>query len=281
MRALILIAASVLAGFVAAPVWSGAWPREPGSVFLAFSYEVVTSRRDLTAQGMAEDPTPDIDGYGSLYAEVGLTKRLTLGLDIGTDEREITAQLDRLIEDQARANGADSEEIAAGDQFDRDPPANYDGVVFLQYAFGTPGAPNQYAARLGVGLRSYELQGAFFGMESQEREAIFRPGLSYGRGFTSPLGPGWLALDLSAELRARTEGTPVKFDATLGLRSNERLAWILGLESGDFPRADPFVRLLPGAALTVRPGLTLTSSLIYAVEGRDEIGLKAGIWIEF
>lgn len=58
----------------AANAHAGAWPRGEGEVFLSFSQTVSAAP---TAWGGAPET------YASLYAEYGLTPRLTLGLDAG------------------------------------------------------------------------------------------------------------------------------------------------------------------------------------------------------
>jgi hypothetical protein len=68
---LALLAALTAAG----PALAGAWPREPGSVFLSFRIES--------------------DGDASLYGEYGLTRRLTLGGRVANGERhEASTRLD-------------------------------------------------------------------------------------------------------------------------------------------------------------------------------------------
>jgi hypothetical protein len=75
--------------FAAAQASAGAWPREEGSTFLSLSYTVTTGARTLLAA------MQDIRSYGSVYAEYGLTPRLTVGLDagygMGEDEKVGTA----------------------------------------------------------------------------------------------------------------------------------------------------------------------------------------------
>jgi hypothetical protein len=56
---------------------AGAWPREQGETFLSFAYTLTTGARTLLAA------MQDIRSYGSIYAEHGLTPRLTVGLDAG------------------------------------------------------------------------------------------------------------------------------------------------------------------------------------------------------
>lgn len=69
-----LVTLFCLCGLIALPLArtadAGPWPREAGKTFLSLSWE-----RDLMRD----------TGYAAIYAEYGLTDRLTLGLDIGAD----------------------------------------------------------------------------------------------------------------------------------------------------------------------------------------------------
>lgn len=56
---------------------AGAWPREEGQVFIAFSQTLSTGARTVL------EAVQDVDSYSSLYAEYGLTPELTFGLDAG------------------------------------------------------------------------------------------------------------------------------------------------------------------------------------------------------
>ena len=76
VRAGAIVAAAVLAAAPFAAL-AGAWPRAEGEVFLSFGQQVSTGARTLLAA------TADIRSWSSLYAEYGLTDRLTLGLDAG------------------------------------------------------------------------------------------------------------------------------------------------------------------------------------------------------
>jgi hypothetical protein len=82
MRAILLALALALPAGEAA---AGAWPRPRGETFLSFGQQVSTGARTLIAA------TQDIRSWTSVYAEYGLTDRLTIGLDAGTglgqDER--------------------------------------------------------------------------------------------------------------------------------------------------------------------------------------------------
>jgi hypothetical protein len=61
---------------------AGAWPRPKGETFVSVGQQVSTGARTLIAA------TQDVRTWSSLYAEYGLTDRLTLGLDAGTGRGE-------------------------------------------------------------------------------------------------------------------------------------------------------------------------------------------------
>ena len=73
-----------LAGLLAPSVQAGPWARAPGEVFLSYSHNLATTADALAAGDMR------MEAFSSLYGEVGLGRRLTLGLDLGrgtyTDE---------------------------------------------------------------------------------------------------------------------------------------------------------------------------------------------------
>lgn len=81
--------AAVFVAAVADRATAGAWPRQRGETFLSFGQGVSTGARTLLAA------TADIRSWSSVYAEHGLTDRLTVGLDAGLgqgqDERVETA----------------------------------------------------------------------------------------------------------------------------------------------------------------------------------------------
>lgn len=260
----------------ATPLGAGAWPREPGSWFLSLGYELSTTRAALSADGQAEDPTPDLVGYATLYAEYGLTPRLTLGFDIGADEQTVTAYLDD------RLGAAVAPDLTEDpDRFDADPAPGQSVVVFLRRALAAPQDVHQVALQLGAGFRRFEDPGPFFGAEEMRQEIILKPAAAWGRGFDGPLGPGWLSVETSVEIRTETSGTPVKLDATAGFRRSARRSWLLQVQTGDFPGSEPFAKILPGAVHRLGERASLETSLIFGVAGIDTVGTKIGLWLTF
>ena len=84
-----LAAALALALVLPAGAQAGAWPRPKGETFLSFGQELSTGATTLLGA------VTDIRSWSSVYAEYGLTDRLTIGLDAGRgqgeDERVETA----------------------------------------------------------------------------------------------------------------------------------------------------------------------------------------------
>ncbi len=111
------LALALLAGLAclaAAPAVAGPWARGEGETFLSLSWE---GTADAAAALRAPDAL-DLDHLVTIYAERGLTPRLTFGLD---------------------AAGA--------------PGGTYSGYAFLRRTLSAPDAVQQWAVMGGLGLR--------------------------------------------------------------------------------------------------------------------------------
>ena len=69
--------AAVLFALAATEAAAGAWPRPKGETFVSIATRQSTGARTLIGA------VQDLHNYTSVYAEYGLTERLTLGLDAG------------------------------------------------------------------------------------------------------------------------------------------------------------------------------------------------------
>ena len=260
---------------------AGAWPQETGHAFLSLSYEVAVPRGALTSG--AGDPAPEFEDYQTLYFEYGLTPRWTAGLDFGRVETDITGLVNAELERRAKAQGYTSADLAALDVGDQPAIATWSGIVFLRAAIGPLDSSHRFAAQLGIGQRSYEQKGLYYGLEEMESEVILRPLLAYGYGFAGSGFTGWTGVEASIEFRERTAGEPVKVDAIIGLKPERtpRTAWLMALQSGDFPGIEPYAKLRPGVAVRVWRGVSLESSLVLGLAGEQTVGARIGIWAEF
>ena len=270
--------AGALMMLAAAQAAAGAWPRPPGSGFVSVGFEVATSRSALSPSGLETDPSPDFTGYRTLYAEFGITPRLTFGLDIGQDDADTAAWAGRQM--TGTMMGLPTTD---GREDDTDWPIapTWSGVGFARWALSAPEDRHQFAVSLGIGARTYEKQGLFFGLETIEREPILRAAAAWGMGFDSRFGPGWLGLDGSVEQRADTGGRAIKLDAMAGVKPEGRYTYMLGLQTGEFPGSEPFARLVPGLVVQVRDGLSLETTAIWGLHGNDIVGTKLAVWFEW
>jgi hypothetical protein len=134
---------------------AGAWPREPGSGFVAVSYtgwgEVLGYIEGISTK---TDPAAgDLTYELSIYAEYGLARRLTFGLD----------------------------------RFDRLGGASTETYLFLRRHLGARNARDQYAIEIAFGIEQTDLVPG-------SRQAT-RLGFFYGRGLDTRWGSGWLAIE--------------------------------------------------------------------------------------
>jgi hypothetical protein len=222
----------------------GAWPREEGKLFLSVAYEV-TARRDALARDRMEQTEGRLEtySYSSLYAEYGLTPRVTLGLDLGTE----------------------------------DLPDTRSSIIFLRIPIGAGEGPHRFAAELGVGNREIPDYGLLRGTT----EPVIRPGLSWGYGFESRFGNGWAGIDLKLENRSKTGERAYKADLTLGVDRGNGWLVFAQAQASDYPGTDPALRIVPTVVKRITPRISLESAALLGVSGDNRIGLRAALWFEF
>lgn len=242
MRNLLVLA--ILAGLVPALADAGAWPREQGSGFVSVSYEY-TTWQDMMSEDRLIETEGEIEtfGYMALYAEYGITDRLTAGIDTGREEA----------------------------------PYTWSGVAFLRAGLGPAHWRNRFAAEFGLGQREIPN----YGLDQGDRETIFRPGVSWGYGFDTRLGRGWTGLDLKSETRQTTGGTAYKADFTLGLDPDGPWLGFVQLQGSDYPGAGPALRVVPTLVRRITPWLAIESALLWDAYGNERMGVRAGLWLEF
>ncbi|MEV8466044.1 hypothetical protein AB0T83_04500 [Fluviibacterium sp. DFM31] len=267
----IITLAVLLCGLPCAAALAGAWPREPGTGFVSLGYEITTLQDELSGA-----VAPQFDGYGTLFAEYGLTPRMTIGLDLGGDETVLTPQLQRQYLQQTGSGQLSPPERSAIPQV-----RTWSGVAFLRYALSPLDATHRFAAQLGVGQRRYATLGRYLGQIETRTEAILRPAIAYGRGFSFGEYSGWLAVDASVEFREQSSGTAQKLDATVGVKGAGKLTYMLQLQGGDFPQAEPYLKVLPAVVVDLPAGLALETALIWGVRGDDSAGVRMALWWSF
>jgi len=227
-----------LASMGAPMVQAGPWARAPGDVFLSFSQNV-SSGTEALATGIM-----DVSGYSSIYAEVGLGRRLTLGLDLGR-----------------------------GDETD-------EAIVFLRRTLTGPDAPVQVALDLGYGERGVDLLGdsqlARIGLSLGR--GLDAAALEW---LPMPMTGGWLSLDAITVWDLTRNEQRWKVEATLGLRPSARLSVLLQGTAEAWPGADVSYGLNPSVVFEIREGTSIELGLRSSFDDRPRIGLELGLWHQF
>jgi hypothetical protein len=266
-----------MAVWAAQAAQGSAWPRAPGSGFVAAGFEAVTTRTALGADAIADDPSPDFRGYRTLYAEIGVTPRLTFGLDFGADDpgggKWVGGQMAAQI---GLPSGDSPQDAAYWPQI-----SGWTGIAFARIALGPRDARHRFALSVGAGARRYEKPGLYYGLERRLEEPVLRIGAAWGAGFDGPFAPGWASLAGTVDWRQDTGGVVRKLDATLGFKPEGRWTYILQVQSGDYPDAPAYAKFAPGLVTPLIGGLSLETGLIWGFHGTDEIGLRTALWFEW
>lgn len=112
-------------------------------------------------------------------------------------------------------------------------------------------------------------------------QQTLRPGLSYGRGLDTALGPGWLAVDSFAEVALISGEVDYKTDITLGVTRPGGTRWMIQAQMGRAYGEPAFLRLVPSAVIPLGQGWHMELGVSKALTGAREHGVKFGLWYEF
>ncbi|WP_138468027.1 hypothetical protein [Poseidonocella sp. HB161398] len=248
------LASCLIALLWSEPAYSGAWPRGKGHGFLSVSHEETVRQDDAEAalgMGGALEEEPEIFSFSSVYAEIGLTDRITLGLDAGQDHGPDTNQ----------------------------------AILFASLNVTPAEWRHQIALEFGIGQREYPADSFDAANLADLREAgtelVLRPGISWGTGFPTRFGNGWIAVDARLVMR-QTHGDRIpKIDTTIGIAPGPRSLAYLQLQYSDYPDNPPNYRLVPTYVFRPFDWLALETAILWDAEGGDRMGLRAGLWLEF
>lgn len=106
------------------------------------------------------------------------------------------------------------------------------------------------------------------------------PGVHLGRGFETPIGPGWLDVELFASFSTEGDATEYGGFGVLGVKPHDRLMTMFGVDVLVTPD-DTFVKAVPQLAWELKPGRHLNMQYSKGLSGTDESELGLGLWLEF
>jgi len=142
-------------------------------------------------------------------------------------------------------------------------------LVFGRMQIANLGNAGRFAGEFGLGVHH----------QQRQSWALYKLGLSYGKGLETRIGNGWLAVDTALEYRSH-QALLSKLDVTVGLSSNRRLDPLLQIEttyvSGQslYWSARPSIMFRPREAGTWVVGIERNSY-------QSRTGLKFALWHEF
>ena len=150
-------------------------------------------------------------------------------------------------------------------------------LAFARTTLGPQSDASRQSFELGFGAR---LDG-----EGEILPAL-RAGLSWGRGFETRYGPGWVSTDASVTgygsfATVGEEGLALKLDTTLGVRPSERSVAQLQLFWSRSGADEAAVRLVPSYARRLRGETFGQVGLVIGTGAAPEIGVKLGLFTEF
>lgn len=111
-------------------------------------------------------------------------------------------------------------------------------------------------------------------------EPRIEPAVHVGRGFDTPFGSGWADLELYASLSTEGEATRYGGFGMLGLKPQDRLMTMLGVDVMVWPDRTN-VKAIPSIAWELRKGRHLTAQYTKGLHGTDKSELGLGLWLQF
>jgi len=219
---------------------AGPWPRAQGQTFLSTTYE-----------------TGGPDDYVSLYAEYGLSKRLTLGLDLGASD---------------------------------DTPKK--AIAFARWPLGDTDRPLRMAAQLGLGYAERWRVPPFklvitggaplppLPGPRPKMRPVLQTGFSLVRGLTILGHNGWITLDTFAETDDDL-ATRYKADATAGLKTRKGHLFILQLQTGASESGKTWAKLAPSVMVKLSKATHLEVGMTAGLTGSGYPAARVGLWQKF
>lgn len=229
----------VAATLVGAQVSAGPWARDVGDIFVSFQISAEEAPSDVM-EGLWEPET-----YLSGYAEMGLGRSLTLGLDIG------------------------------GGDFSRQ------AVGFMRYTLTPPAATWQIAVDAGLGAR--QVGDADPNGLVRIGASIGRGFGGGGEAWYMPLRHqgGWVTLDAVALYDVELSEPILQTEGTVGFSLSDRASAVFSIKAEDWPNAEPLLTVSPSFVFQVRPGTSLQLGARGALTGSETVGLSLSLWQEF
>jgi len=171
--------------------------------------------------------------------------------------------------------------LTAGANLDQRPVGPHVLELFLRRNVNAPDAGLQIAVEVGFEVALDAHMDEATGVISYTAD----PGqptlaLHVGRGFSSPLGQGWVDLRFGLNLPGGDAERTGEIDATLGISLSDR-AFATFEVWHDFTRERSVTAVVPGAGYRLTDRIALTARYVHDVDDIAPGSVEIGAWLEF
>ena len=117
-------------------------------------------------------------------------------------------------------------------------------------------------------------------VEGTEDDPYVSPALHLGRGFDSAIGPGWLDVEVHANVSILEASVDVGAFALVGVKPHARFMAMMGLDVTPMDIGTQVV-VIPSVVWQFKQGKHLQLEWTHALDGAIKDEVVAGIWLEF
>lgn len=161
--------------------------------------------------------------------------------------------------------------LTLGMDFNERPAVSGHALLFARLPIPAPGSRNTLAIELGAGGHHWR----------NNWSPMYKLAVSFGRGWQTALGPGWLAIDTAVEHRRGKDEDLYKLDLTTGLSGQRRFNPLLQIETAYASGADLYWTVTPSVMIRGRNETRWVVGVERKSHFPDAIGLKLGVWTTF
>lgn len=151
------------------------------------------------------------------------------------------------------------------------PGKNGHALLFARLPLGPADGRARFAFELALGGHHRDAQWG----------AMFRTGLGFGYGFSTPRGNGWLAIDAAYEIRRGNPDPVYKLDGAVGLPARGRFTPFLQIETSQSSGRPLYWSVTPSVIIAGKGA----QRWVFGVERRstrqDTLGLTLRLWRDF
>lgn len=144
-------------------------------------------------------------------------------------------------------------------------------LLFARLPLGATDGPLRFAFELGLGAHHRD----------RRWDGMYKAGLSFGYGYSTPRGNGWLAIDAAYEMRHGNPNPVYKLDGALGLPPRGRITPFLQIETAHAPGRPLHWSLTPSVIIAGQNARRWVIGIERRSARQQTLGLTLRLWRDF